>query len=169
MIGGQWPVLTISRVCRSYATSAGERPAKLFLLFGGQLGARRSARVADPVLVNEYPTAVHSPDGTQDTPLKRDAPAAFGVVWTCQVEPFQNSATVEYVWPFDEVPTAVQTNVVGHDMATSSVNGVGIGTVCTCQAAPFHRSANVGPTAVHAEINGQETSCNTPPPLAAVG
>ena len=47
----------------------------------GQLtGARRSARVTDPVLVNEYPTAVHSPDETQDTPLKRDEPAAFGVV-----------------------------------------------------------------------------------------
>ena len=61
-------------------SSAGERPAKLVLLFSGQLtGARRSARVTDPVLVNEYPTAVHSPDGIHETPLKRDEPAAFGV------------------------------------------------------------------------------------------
>lgn len=56
-------------------------PGKTSSPFSGQLtGARRSARVTDPVLVNEYPTAVHSPDGTQDTPLKRDEPAAFGVV-----------------------------------------------------------------------------------------
>jgi hypothetical protein len=84
----------------------------------------RSASVrCVPEETKNPPTAVHAAPEGHDTPLRAlaAAPGGFGVGWTAQTPPLRRSASVT---PSPDSrtckPTAVHTEVVGHETALST-------------------------------------------------
>src|SRR5215510_9173613 len=131
----------------------------------------------------ELPTAVQLSAAGHTTANKvlDEDPVGLGVGWMCQLLPFHRSASVSCAPDLTKnCPTLVQAELVGHDTPLSALVAArgGFGVDWTVHLPPLRRSASVTPspdsrtckpTAIHADVAGQETALSAPFPARGFG
>src|SRR6516225_634252 len=136
-----------------------------------------------PALVSRPPTAVHDDGDAQATAARKlcRAPGGLGMEWMAHLLPSQRSARVSSAPDLTKnCPTAVHADPDGHDTPLRALAAApeGFGVDWTVQTPPLRRSASVTPspdcltckpTAVHAEVVGQDTAWSKPFPARGFG